>query len=532
METYPLSVERRSYYIETLLFYGLKKELIVADDMIYTRNRLLDIMDTDEFICPYDDGDEVLFSRKVKDIDLADILDILLDDANSRELFSPNTTLQRDLFDTKIMDCLMPRPSEVCERFFYLYKTENAEAASDYFYNLSQDSNYIRKDRIVKDMKWKGSSKYGDLDITINLSKPEKDPRDIAKARTTISNSYPKCPLCKDAVGYRGRDNYPARQNHRTIPLELNSEFYYFQYSPYVYYNEHCIVFNSEHRPMCISENTFKALFDFIELFPHYFIGSNADLPIVGGSILSHDHFQGGRYSFPMDEASELKTFTFEKFPNVELALLKWPLTSLRLKSENRKDITDLADLIQRKWRKYSDESFNIFATTSSNGEELEHNTVTPIARRRGRNYELDIVLRNNRTDEEHPLGIFHPHSDKHHIKKENIGLIEVMGLAVLPARIKDEIELLKEAYKGNISYDDDRIAKHKEWFDNLISNKINIDKQKLEKLGDEDLDELIRQGIASVFEAVLEDCAVFPLTEVGISGVTEFIQSCGGTER
>lgn len=525
METYPLSSQKRSFYLESLLFYGLEKELISADDLIYARNILLDIMDVDEFIFPYNAGEEMNFRKIVKSIELNEILDILLDDANSRELFSPNTTLQRDLFDTKLMNALMPRPSEVVQHFDFLYKTENAECATEYFYELSQDSNYIRRDRIKKDLKWKYQSKYGKLDVTINLSKPEKDPRDIAMAGLKKSSSYPQCALCKEAVGYRGRADYPARQNHRTIPLELNSELYYFQYSPYVYYNEHCIVFNSEHRPMQVSKDSITALIDFLDIFPHYFIGSNADLPIVGGSILSHDHFQGGRYVFPMDTAGPLKMYQFKEFPDVTVSRIKWPLTCFRLRSDNRKELILLADKIQKDWREYSDENFEILAHSVVDGVSIAHNTVTPIARRKGKNYELDLVLRNNRCDDRYPLGIFHPHQDKHHIKKENIGLIEVMGLAVLPARIKDEIDLLIDAYNDKLSFDDERIIKHKEWFLELINAHSG------EKKSNEEVRGLIEEGIGKVFELVLEDCAVFPLDKEGLEASNKFIEAVGGSE-
>lgn len=506
-----------SYWLEALLFYGAEKELLQAEDMIYARNRLLAVMEEDHFIAPYTPGRELAFRKEVRGLELAEILEALLHFAAEKGLIVPNTTLQRDLFDTRLMDCLMPRPSEVAARFAYLYKTSQAEKATDYFYRLSTDGNYIRKDRIAKDLRWIYPSRYGDLDITINLSKPEKDPRDIAAAGQRQTQAYPLCPLCKEAVGYRGRVDYPARQNHRVIALELNEEAYYFQYSPYVYYNEHCIVFHGEHRPMKVNRAGMRALFDFIDLFPHYFIGSNADLPIVGGSILSHDHFQGGRCRFAMEKAKALRSYRFPEFPKVKTEYLRWPLSTLRLRSDKPDELLDLAERLLEVWRKYSDERFGILASTEAG----QHNTVTPIARRRGNQYELDLVLRNNRCSQEHPLGIFHPHADKHHIKKENIGLIEVMGLAVLPSRMKTEMQRLIELYKEKLPPEEDEIcAKHAAWFHSLLRGK--------EVRSEEELRALIMEGIGRVFTEVLEDCAVYPLHSEGLLGVESFLRTAG----
>ncbi|MDR1966167.1 MAG: UDP-glucose--hexose-1-phosphate uridylyltransferase, partial [Synergistaceae bacterium] len=418
-------------YIAQLILYGLERGILDARDEAYARNRLLSALRMDDY------GESEADAEK---LELEDILGALTDHAFSRNLFSPNNTSSRDLFDTELMGCLTPPPSAVAKEFFSLYAA-SPQNATDYFYRFSQDTDYIRRYRVKKDIKWKSATPYGEIDITINLSKPEKDPAEIAAAAGSATSRYPKCLLCRETEGYAGHAGMPARQNHRIIPIELGCEQWYFQYSPYVYYNEHCIALNEKHIPMKIDRSTFTKLADFVTLFPHYFMGSNADLPIVGGSILSHDHFQGGRYEFAMASAPIAEHFDVRNFSTVTSGIVKWPLSVIRLQSASSEDIVELADLILGKWRAYSDERAFIHAQTSG----AMHNTITPIMRRRGGMFELDLALRNNITTDEHPLGVFHPHAKLHHIKKENIGLIEVMGLAVLPPRLKSELELLKE---------------------------------------------------------------------------------------
>ena len=418
-----------SKYIKELTEYGVRTGLLPECERTYAINLLLDCFREDTYEEP----------GEVEERPLEDILKDLLDEAVKRELIT-DSVAYRDLFDTKLMNCLVPRPAQVQEIFRRKY-AENPEAATDWFYKFSQDTDYIRRYRIKKDQKWKVDSPYGELDITINLSKPEKDPKAIAAARKSASVTYPKCQLCFENEGYAGRGDHPARETHRIIPITINESKWGFQYSPYVYYNEHCIVFNSQHTPMKIERAAFVKLFDFVKQFPHYMLGSNADLPIVGGSILTHDHFQGGRYTFAMEKAPVEREVTVPGFEDVKAGIVKWPLSVIRLSAPDTERIIDLADHILQAWRGYTDEAAFIFAET--NGE--PHNTITPIVRKRGDLYELDLVLRNNITTEEHPLGVYHPHAELHHIKKENIGLIEVMGLAVLPARLKGEMELLKE---------------------------------------------------------------------------------------
>ena len=434
--------------IKKLVAYGLLTGLIEKEDEIYATNRLLELFGMDEL----EDGDDVSMTVE----ELEPVLKELLDYACEKGLIE-DSIVYRDLFDTKIMGLLTPRPSEVIRTFREKYEKDPKEA-TDYFYKLSRDTDYIRRYRIAKDQKWISSTKYGDLDITINLSKPEKDPKAIAAAKNAKQGGYPKCLLCRENEGYAGRVNHPARQNHRIIPVTINGSDWGFQYSPYVYYNEHCIVFNSQHIPMKIEHDTFCKLFDFVKQFPHYFVGSNADLPIVGGSILSHDHFQGGHYEFAMAKAPVERTFTIQGFADVEAGVVNWPMSVIRISHENPERLVALADVILEKWRGYTDEAAFIFAETD--GE--PHNTITPIARKRGDKFELDLVLRNNITTQEHPLGVYHPHAKLHHIKKENIGLIEVMGLAVLPARLKGEMERLAEAIlTGADIRADEELAKH-----------------------------------------------------------------------
>ena len=448
-----------------LVNYGVEKRLIREDDKVYAINRILEVMELDEY-----DPDPVILSP------LEDILKDLTDDAVRRGIVKDDSIVGRDLFDTKLMGCLVPRPSQVIDVFWNKYR-RSPEAATDFYYRFSQDTDYIRTYRVKKDMKWVTKTPYGDLDVTINLSKPEKDPKAIAAALKARSSSYPKCLLCRENEGYAGRLNHPARQNHRVIPLKMNGQPWYLQYSPYVYYNEHCIVFNGAHVPMKIDRSTFIKLFDFIKIFPHYFVGSNADLPIVGGSILTHDHFQGGHYEFAMAKAPVETPVEFKGFEDVEAGIVKWPMSVIRIASPDSSRLVELADRILKCWRGYTDESAVIFAQTQ--GE--NHNTITPIARMRDGKFELDLVLRNNITTEEHPDGLYHPHKEYHHIKKENIGLIEVMGLAVLPARLKQEMALLKDCLvNGRDVSQDEQIAKHAQWAD-MIREKYRRSPMKMQ---------------------------------------------------
>ena len=446
--------------------------------------------------------------------DLEDILSGMLDYAYEKGILKENGVVYRDLFDTKIMSLLMPRPGEVIKTFQDLYEKDPVEA-TDYYYKFSRDSDYIRRYRIAKDMKWIAETEYGDLDITINLSKPEKDPKAIAAARTAKQSGYPKCLLCRENEGYAGRVNHPARQNHRIIPVTIQGDTWGFQYSPYVYYNEHCIVFNGQHVPMKIDRNAFCKLFDFVKQFPHYFVGSNADLPIVGGSILSHDHFQGGNYEFAMAKAPVERSFTIKGFEDLEAGIVRWPMSVIRLKGADTERIIDLADLILHHWRGYTDEAAFVYAETD--GE--PHNTITPIARRRGECFELDLVLRNNITTKEHPLGVYHPHAKLHHIKKENIGLIEVMGLAVLPARLKGEMEELKAAMlAGRNLREDELLKKHADWVEEFSD--------KYERIDESNIDDILHHEIGLVFMEVLTDSGVYKRNEEGQKAFDRFIAS------
>jgi UDPglucose--hexose-1-phosphate uridylyltransferase len=422
--------------VKKLVAYGLRTELIEKEDIIYAVNSLLIILGQDSAEFEIDEIEKLSEGIDKAAIDdgtyLEGVLKELDDYAAANGLIENDSVVYRDLFDTKLMGALTERPSAVIKKFNEKYAV-SPEAATEYYYNFSRNTDYIRRYRISKDMKWTAETEYGDLDITINLSKPEKDPKAIAAARNAKQSGYPKCQLCWENEGYSGRVDHPARENHRIIPVTIQNSKWGFQYSPYVYYNEHCIVFNSKHIPMKIEHNTFCKLFDFVKQFPHYFVGSNADLPIVGGSILSHDHFQGGHYTFAMAKAPVERNFTVKGFEDVESGIVKWPMSVIRLSAKNSDRVIELADVILNKWRAYTDEASFIFAETDG----TPHNTITPIARKRGENYELDLVLRNNITTDEHPLGVYHPHAQLHHIKKENIGLIEVMGLAVLPAKKK-----------------------------------------------------------------------------------------------
>lgn len=493
--------------IRELVQYGLLTGLIEEEDRIYTANRLLELFGLDEL-------DEDNESVEVTADDLERILKEMLDYAYEKGILSDNGVVYRDLFDTKIMSMLVPRPSEVIRKFQDKYE-KDPKLATDYFYQLSQDTDYIRRYRIKKDQKWISSTKYGDLDITINLSKPEKDPKAIAAAKNAKQSGYPKCLLCMENEGYAGRINHPARQNHRVIPVTINGSRWGFQYSPYVYYNEHCIVFNSSHIPMKIEHDTFCKLFDFVKQFPHYFVGSNADLPIVGGSILSHDHFQGGCYEFAMAKAPVERSFTVKGFEDVEAGIVNWPMSVIRISHQDTDRLVALADVILEKWRGYSDEAVFIYAETD--GE--PHNTITPIARRRGDKFELDLVLRNNIITEEHPLGVYHPHANLHHIKKENIGLIEVMGLAVLPARLKEEMEHLAAAIlSGADIRQDEELEKHADWVEQFLP--------KYEDVNRDNIMEILHHEIGHVFMQVLEDAGVYKRDEEGQKAFDRFTGS------
>ena len=490
--------------IKKLVTYGLETGLVPHEEQIYTTNLILDCLKLDDY---EDDGVEY------KNVELEPVLNEILDYAVSKGIIE-DSIVYRDLFDTRVMNCLMPRPKTVIDTFKVHYANSPKEA-TDYYFKLSQDSDYIRRYRVCKDIKWVTPTEYGDIDITINLSKPEKDPKAIAAAKTARQSGYPKCLLCKENEGYAGRVNHPARENHRIIPIKINNSDWGFQYSPYVYYNEHCIVFNGEHSPMKIERNTFVKLFDFVKLFPHYFLGSNADLPIVGGSILSHDHFQGGNYEFAMAKAPVEHEFTVPGYEDVKAGIVKWPLSVIRLRSTDTEKIINLADHILGKWRAYTDEAAFIYAETD--GE--PHNTITPIARFKDGMYELDLALRNNITTEECPLGVYHPHAELHHIKKENIGLIEVMGLAVLPSRLKSEIETLKDYI---INHKDIRsnesIEKHADWVDEFSRNYDVIDEN--------NVDEILRKEIGIVFSKVLEYAGVFKRDEAGREAFDRFIKT------
>lgn len=491
--------------IKKLVQYGLETGLITEEDRIYTVNRILEVLQEDMYEEPAED---------FRNVNLEETLKELLDYAAEKGLLESNSVGFRDLFDTKLMGCLVPRPSEVTARFFERYR-ESPQAATDYFYKLSQDTDYIRRYRIQKDIRWKVPSVYGDMDISINLSKPEKDPKAIAAAKQAKQSGYPKCLLCKENVGYAGRVNHPARQNHRMIPLTINDSPWGFQYSPYVYYNEHCILFNYEHIPMKIERTTFVKLFDFIKLFPHYFIGSNADLPIVGGSILSHDHYQGGNYTFAMAKAPIETYVEIKGYEDVEAGIVKWPLSVIRIRHKEADRLIDLAEYILNQWRGYTDEDAFIYAETE--GE--PHNTITPIARKVEDTFELDLVLRNNITTEECPLGVYHPHAQYHHIKKENIGLIEVMGLAVLPARLKDEMQLLSEyLLEGKDVRSNESLVKHADWVDEFLP--------KYPDLNAGNVMDILKEEIGKVFVGVLEDAGVYKCTTEGRKAFARFLET------
>ena len=487
--------------IKKLVTYGIETGLISEEERIYSTNLILDVLKLDDYEEP---------QEGYKNVELQPVLKELLDFAVEKGLIE-DSVVYRDLFDTRLMNCLMPRPSQVIKTFKEKYAVSPKEA-TDYYYKLSQDSDYIRRYRVCRDMKWVTKTEYGDIDITINLSKPEKDPKAIAAAKLAKQSGYPKCQLCRENEGYAGRTNHPARENHRIIPITINGGQWGFQYSPYVYYNEHCIVFNGQHIPMKVERATFVKLFDFIKLFPHYFIGSNADLPIVGGSILSHDHFQGGNYEFAMAKAPIEREFTVKGYEDVKVGIVKWPLSVIRLSCADEKRIIDLADHILKAWRGYTDEAAYVFAETD--GE--PHNTITPIARKRGDMYELDLALRNNITTPECPLGLYHPHNELHHIKKENIGLIEVMGLAVLPSRLKEEMEILSDyIVNGKDIRSNEKIEKHADW--------VEAFRPKYDVINSDNVDAIIKEEIGIVFKKVLEDAGVFKRDAEGQAAFDRF---------
>ena len=492
--------------ISRLLEYGLQRGLIAPEDKAYAANRMLALLGLREF--EPQPVEEELHTP-------VEPLEHLCQFAAEAGLIEPDTRDGRDQFDTELMNCLMPRPSQVVREFYSLYEKDK-QAATDYYYQLARSSNYIRVDRIEKDRMWTAPTPYGDLVITINLSKPEKDPKAIAAAKNAPQSGYPKCALCRENEGYLGSANQAARGNHRLIPLELGGEPWFLQYSPYVYYNEHCIVLSHEHRPMKVSRQSISRLLEFVTFLPHYFVGSNADLPIVGGSILTHDHFQGGRYEFPMAKAPIREKVCFPGFEDVEAGIVHWPMSVIRLRGKEAQRLVDLADKILTAWREYSDESAEILAYT----EGTPHNTITPIARRRGEDYELDLVLRNNRTTPEHPLGLFHPHAEYHHIKKENIGLIEVMGLAILPPRLLTETGLLEQALKDPAQAQEimarPEMEKHQSWYEEL----------KAAGAGEGDTQRAIQESIGVIFGKILGNAGVYKDTEEGREAFRRFCSS------
>lgn len=490
-------------YIKALVSYAAKNGMIEECDKVYCTNLINAMLKKDAFDTECDEAQG----------EINEILDKICDYAAENGIIEDSITY-RDLFDTAIMGVLTPRPSEVIGKFNSLY-AESPEKATDYYYKLSGDTNYIRRDRIAKILKWQQTGEYGTIDITVNLSKPEKDPKAIAAAKNAPQSGYPKCMLCRENEGYAGRVDFPARQNHRIIPITIDNSPWFMQYSPYVYYNEHCIVFNSKHTPMKIDKAAFSKLLEFTGIFPHYFIGSNADLPIVGGSILSHEHFQGGRYEFAMERAPIETKVSFKGFEDIDAGLVKWPMSTIRLQGDSPEKIADLADKILTAWRGYTDEEAFIFAETDG----TPHNTITPIARRRGEKYELDLVLRNNITTDEHPMGVYHPHAELHHIKKENIGLIEVMGLAVLPPRLKPELEALADAIvNGKDLRANELTASHADWAEQIIAENSNITAENV--MG------ILEAEVGKVFATVLEHAGVYKRTEEGKAAFLKFVES------
>lgn len=503
--------------IKKLLDYGLVNSLFEHEDIIFIRNEIMSLLQLNEWI-ETEEKEEKIEEYPQK------ILDRIIDYAVSQKIIE-NGIGDRDLFETKIMGKLTPFPREIISKFNKL-KQKNIELATEYFYNFSKKINYIKTDRIAKNLYWLSSTEYGNLEITINLSKPEKDPKEIERQKQAPQTNYPKCLLCYENVGFSGNLNHPARQNHRVIPLILDKEKWYFQYSPYVYYNEHAIIFCSEHREMKINKETFVRILSFLKEFPHYFLGSNADLPIVGGSILSHDHYQAGKHDFPMAKAIIEREIKFKDYPNVEAGIVKWPMSVIRIKSLSDVDLINLANDILSKWREYSDDGVDIKAYTG----DVPHNTITPIGRRRGEYFELDLVLRNNRTDEENPLGIFHPHSEHHNIKKENIGLIEVMGLAVLPGRLKEEMGKIAEYMSTEINSSemlkkiekDITTQKHLNWIESFYGKYSDLHKLNKEEI----IEKVLNAEIGLTFSKVLENAGVFKRDEKGKKAFLKFLES------
>lgn len=484
--------------INNLIDYAVSVGLISPSDTAYMRNIIIEEL-----------GEKTFSDEKASGKNLPDTLEALCDYAADKGIIERTRTAY-DIFDTKLMGALTPRPSAVISEFLEKY-LDSPNEATRWYYKFSQDTNYIRRDRIARDMKWQTETEYGTLDITINLSKPEKDPRAIARAKNMPKSGYPLCALCVESVGYAGRDDFPARGNHRVIPIEICGEPWSLQYSPYVYYNEHCIALNSSHVPMKIDSQVFKKLLSFVDIFPHYFIGSNADLPIVGGSILAHEHFQGGSHEFAMERAETEREYHIKGFEDVSVGRLKWPMSVIRLRGEDKEKMCLLAARILEKWRGYTDESAYIYAETDG----VPHNTITPIARMRNNEYELDLVLRNNITTPEHPLGLYHPHEELHHIKKENIGLIEVMGLAVLPSRLREELELMCDYAKKGIDFaENEKIEKHAQWARSIIDRKS----------ADESYEDFFKREIGLVFEKVLKCAGVFPRDEKGLAAFDRFV--------
>lgn len=524
-----------SYEIERLIKFGLKLNMIEKWDVIPVRNSLMDLLSVSEPYEAYEEyeGKQINETEDIPDSPV-EILDKLLDYALEVGIIEDNSVTYRDLLDAKIMGLLMPRQSEIVRGFYETAKSASIMKATDDFYSISKSSNYIRMDRIAKNLEWKTAGEYGDIDITVNLSKPEKDPKAIAAARNAKQTNYPKCLLCLENVGFSGNLNHPARQNHRVIPMDLDGEQWFFQYSPYVYYNEHCIVFHEKHIPMKISDKTFRRLLDFVEQFPHYFLGSNADLPIVGGSILTHDHFQGGHYKFAMEIAPTEKVFNSHEHPDLNVGLVKWPMSVIRLSSKSKQILINTAVHILNTWREYTDPEADIFAYTytQAGDKKIPHNTVTPIARVNNEGlFELDLVLRNNRTSDEHPDGIFHPHKELHHIKKENIGLIEVMGLAVLPGRLDAEMKPIIDILVGERDFNkmelqkDEEIAKHLSWIEMLVKKYgTEVEQSKASAI--------VKEEIGKVFIKVLEDSGVYKRDENGKNAFVRYMKHAGFSGR
>ena len=486
-------------YIKGLVNYAINKNLIQEEDRVYVTNRILALLKLDDYK-----------EKDASNLELHELLKELCDYAVSKNIINDSIT-ERDIFDTELMSVFVDRPSNIIKKYNELYSKDKV-SATNWYYDFSVATNYIRKDRIEKDVKWKTDTEYGKLDITINLSKPEKDPKAIAAMKNAKVEAYPLCQLCKENEGYLGRLNHPARGNHRIIPLHMEGEDFYLQYSPYVYYNEHCIVFNKEHKPMVIDKPTMRKLLSFVDYLPHYFIGSNADLPIVGGSILAHEHFQGGNYHFAMEDAKSIYDFKVKGYPRCNCRIVKWPLSVIRVNSDSKDEIANLAEHILNTWINYSDEEVSIYAYTDG----IRHNTITPIVRKRNGLYEMDLVLRNNLTTEEYPLGLFHPHKEYHHIKKENIGLIEVMGLAVLPARLKKEMAEVKEILLGKKEISDETL-KHEEWINELKSKY---------EFTEENVSNILKEEIGKTYAKILENAGVYKMTDEGISHFKKFTKS------